>query len=293
MNMIQSMTGFGRASGAFKDKTIEVELRAVNSKMADFKFKLPNNYRDRELDLRKMLTDYADRGKIDVSIELKSQVDIESYSLNKPLYRKYLSDLLALNQEQGYEDHQLTQAVIRIPNVLQVEEGYEDEEEWNTLVEVFRNASKALIKYRRKEGEVLRQDAEFRIAEILSLLNRVTPFEQERIQKTRERLAQLLSNIPDESVDKNRFEQELIYYLEKMDITEEKIRLQQHLNYYIEVLNDKSYEIKGRKLSFISQEIGREINTLGSKANHAEIQRLVIAMKDELEKIKEQLANIV
>lgn len=291
--MIQSMTGFGRASGNYKDKTIEAELRAVNSKSADFKFKLPNNYRDKELDFRKLLLDFADRGKIDVSIDLKSQVGTESYSLNKPLYSKYLSELLLLNQDQGYEDHQLTQAVIRIPNVLQVEEGYEDEAEWDALVEVFRRASEALIQYRRKEGEVLRQDSAYRIAEIQSLLDKVPQFENERIVKTRERLAQLLGNIPDESVDKNRFEQELIYYLEKMDITEEKIRLQQHLTYYVEVLNDQSYEIKGRKLSFISQEIGREINTLGSKANHAEIQRLVIAMKDELEKIKEQLANIV
>ncbi len=292
--MLQSMTGYGLATSVFQQKTITVEIRSLNSKTVDFKLRLPNNYRDRENELRRLLQDKADRGKLDFVLDIKSDVGDEGFALNESLYRRYLAELMRIHRDMNYEDHQLAQAVLRIPNVLTGDVTAIDDQEWEAVLETVHMAINAFKEFRLREGESIRMDMEMRCGLVLAQLEEIKPFEQYRAEKTRSRLQQMLeSNIPNESADRNRFEQELLYYLEKMDITEEKIRLREHVSYFLEVLNKEAEETKGRKLGFISQEIGREINTIGSKANDADIQRLVVSMKDELEKIKEQIANIV
>jgi uncharacterized protein (TIGR00255 family) len=292
--MLQSMTGYGLATSVFQQKTITVEIRSLNSKTVDFKLRLPNNYRDRENELRRLLQDKADRGKLDFVLDIKSDIGDEGFALNESLYRRYLAELMRIHRDMNYEDHQLAQAVLRIPNVLTGDVTAIDDQEWEAVLETVHMAINAFKEFRLREGESIRLDMEMRCGLVLAQLEEIKPFEQYRAEKTRSRLQQMLeSNIPNESADRNRFEQELLYYLEKMDITEEKIRLREHVSYFLEVLNKDAEETKGRKLGFISQEIGREINTIGSKANDADIQRLVVSMKDELEKIKEQIANIV
>lgn len=291
--MLHSMTGYGRATSNFGEKVITAEVRAVNSKGADFRFKLPNNYRDKELPLRKILQERAERGKIDVNIEVNSPYGEEQYSLNKNLFRKYHQEISEVISEYGLPPGDLVGALLRVPNILRVEEESQDSEEWQMIESTFAQAMDDFIQFRTEEGQILIQDFTGRVEIILNALDQITPYEEDRIPKMKEKLLQLLHNHtqPDQ-IDKNRLEQELIYYLEKFDITEEKVRLTQHCKYFLEEMNGEAYG-KGRKLNFISQEMGREINTLGSKANHAEIQKLVVMMKDELEKIKEQLANIV
>jgi uncharacterized protein (TIGR00255 family) len=292
--MLQSMTGYGLATSVFQQKTITVEIRSLNSKTVDFKLRLPNNYRDRENELRRLLQDKADRGKLDFVLDIKSDVGDEGFALNESLYRRYLAELMRIHSDMNYEDHQLAQAVLRIPNVMTGEINAIDDQEWEAVLETVHLAINAFKEFRLREGESIRLDMEMRCGLVLAMLEEIKPFEQYRAEKTRTRLMQMLeANIPNESADRNRFEQELLYYLEKMDITEEKIRLREHVSYFLEVLNKEAEEAKGRKLGFISQEIGREINTIGSKANDADIQKLVVSMKDELEKIKEQIANIV
>jgi uncharacterized protein (TIGR00255 family) len=292
--MLQSMTGYGLATSVFQQKTITVEIRSLNSKTVDFKLRLPNNYRDRENELRRLLQDKADRGKLDFVLDIKSEAGDEGFALNESLYRRYLAELMRIHREMDYTDHQLAQAVLRIPNVMASEAAVIDEEEWDAVLHTIHQAIDAFKDFRIREGETLRADMEMRCGLILALLAELAPFEKNRSERMRLRLLQMLeAQIPGESVDRNRFEQELLYYLEKMDVTEEKTRLREHVTYFLEVLNKDAEETKGRKLNFIAQEIGREINTIGSKANDADIQRLVVTMKDELEKIKEQLANIV
>lgn len=287
------MTGFGRTSRTVGEKTITVEIRAVNSKGSDFRVKLPSGYRDREIQVRKWLQDDADRGKIDVSIEIRTPYGDDALQLNKPLFRQYYAQLRELAEELGAHQGDMIQAILRIPNVVHTGEAIENEEEWAEIESIFQEAFSAFIKFRQDEGAILRRDFEHRIGQILQYLQEVAPFEGARILRVRERLGQLVnSQLTRDQVDANRFEQELIFYLEKMDITEEKVRLEQHCRYFLEVLQGNELS-KGRKLNFISQEIGREINTLGAKASDADIQRIVVAMKDELEKVKEQLANIV
>lgn len=291
--MLHSMTGYGRATSNFGEKVITAEVRAVNSKGADFRFKLPNNYRDKELPLRKTLQERAERGKIDVNIEVNSPYGEEQYSLNKNLFRKYHQEISEVISEYGLPPGDLVGALLRVPNILRVEEESQDPEEWQMIENTFARAMDDFIQFRTEEGQILIQDFTGRVEIILNALDQITPYEEDRIPKMKEKLLQLLHNhTQPEQIDKNRLEQELIYYLEKFDITEEKVRLTQHCKYFLEEMNGDAYG-KGRKLNFISQEMGREINTLGSKANHAEIQKLVVMMKDELEKIKEQLANIV
>jgi uncharacterized protein (TIGR00255 family) len=291
--MVHSMTGFGRATSNFKDKVIQVELRAVNSKGSDFRFKLPNNYRDKEVFLRKILQDRVDRGKVDVTIEVISPYGEEQFSLNKLLFKKYHQEISDVIQELQIDQGDLVPALLRVPNVLQVHEAQQDQEEWQAIEAVYLQAVDAFIAFRIEEGAILIEEFKMRVDTILKALESITPFEEARIPKMKEKLLQLIQqHTQPDQIDKNRLEQELIYYIEKLDITEEKVRLTQHCKYFLEELSDNSLS-KGRKLTFISQEMGREINTLGSKANHAEIQKLVVTMKDELEKIKEQLANIV
>jgi uncharacterized protein (TIGR00255 family) len=294
VTMLQSMTGYGIASAVFKNKTIQVEIRSLNSKTTDFKIRVPNNYRDKENELRKILQDKTDRGKLDFNLDIKSDNGDDGFAINESLYKKYLKELIRINSEVGYEDQQLTQAVVRIPNVMASEMATVDELEWQAVLQIAQQAVDAFIEFRLREGESIRADMEKRCDLMSALMVEIDPYEQARTERMRTKLLQMLqTHVPEESIDRNRFEQELLYFLEKMDVTEEKTRLREHISYYLEVLNNEVDESKGRKLSFISQEMGREINTIGSKANDADIQRLVVNMKDELEKIKEQLANIV
>jgi uncharacterized protein (TIGR00255 family) len=239
------------------------------------------------------VTQSTQRGKVDLNIELKSLQGDDDFGLNKQLFRRYYKELSDLGKELGIEQGDLYQAILRIPNV--VSSGLEsiDEEEWKALLDTLNEALENFKNFRLSEGEALEKDLKGRVISIIELLEQVAPYEVERVEKLRTRLHQNLEDyLGKDNVDENRFEQEILFYLEKMDINEEKVRLEQHCRYFLEEL-DKKASSKGRKLSFIGQEIGREINTLGAKAYSSEIQRLVVTMKDDLEKIKEQIANIV
>lgn len=291
--MLLSMTGYGRANGSFGDKSIAVEIRALNSKMTDLKMRLPGDYKEKEVEMRKIVTDHAERGKIDMIVEVQNADGAASVSLNEGLFRGYHKELSRLTTELGMGQTDLLQAILRIPNVVAATSGEVDEEEWQAICETVDRALNTFKAFRQQEGLVLEADLRMRVATILSLLAEVNKFEQGRFTKMRERLRNNLEeSVGKENLDNNRFEQEILYYLEKMDITEEKVRLEQHCKYFIEQIDVKN-QSAGRTLNFISQEIGREINTLGAKAYDADLQKLVVQMKDELEKIKEQLANVL
>lgn len=287
------MTGYGREEFSFNDKTIVVEIRSLNSKFTDLRFKIPQNYRIKESELRKHILSKIERGKIDLSIEVKSEQGDEEYALNGALFKKYYQELRKLAVELDLEYGDLIQAILRLPNVVAVSEDLIDEEEWGAVLTALNNAIEKFSAFRLAEGGAMKKDAETRIHNILSYLNDLPPLEQERLQRLRDKIWQNVEEfVGKEKVDGNRFEQEILYYLEKIDITEEKVRLEQHCKYFLEELGSNKV-IKGRKLSFISQEMGREINTLGAKANSSDIQKVVVGMKDDLEKIKEVLANVV
>ncbi len=287
------MTGYGRTQGSFGEKTIIVEVRALNSKVTDVKLRLPGDYREKELELRKLVTDHAERGKIDLMIEVQNSDGAANVSLNESLFRGYHRELSRLTQELGIRNEDMLGALLRIPNVVATPSGEMDEDEWVVVCKVLDAALGQLKSFRRQEGIVLEADLRQRIANILSLLLEVTPFETERFARMRERMRNNFDELlGKDNLDQNRFEQEVLFYLEKMDMSEEKSRLEQHCKYFLEQM-DKKEDAIGRTLNFISQEIGREINTLGAKAYDSDIQRVVVQMKDELEKIKEQLANVL
>lgn len=291
--MLLSMTGYGRASQNHKDKVVSVEIRSLNSKYTDLRLKMPQNYREKEADLRKLITDRVERGKIDFTLEINSPHGDEEYSLNIPLFKKYHAELSKLSTELEIPQGDLIQSILKLPNVVSAEEKSLDEEEWTTILLTINAAFHKFGQFREAEGGALEKDLRTRIHSIENLLAQMDPFEAERVTKLRQRLYQNLEEyLGKDKIDENRFEQEIMFYLEKIDINEEKVRLSQHCKYFIEEL-DKDTSIKGRKLSFISQEIGREINTMGAKAYSHDIQRIVVGMKDELEKIKEQVANSV
>lgn len=292
--MLHSMTGYGRASKSFGEKTINVELRSLNSKFLDARLRTPITYKEKETQIRKLITDHLHRGKIDLNIEVESLSGEGDFSINKSLFRSYYKELKGLAEELKMGDQEFMQAIIRIPNVVgPVAKGLNDDE-WVVAQEAIKEAMAKMNVYRKSEGEVTKTDLSGRVKSIIEALEEVPPLEAERKEKMRQRLKQNLDEgLGSENVDKNRFEQEIIYYIEKIDISEEKMRLAQHCEFFLEQLADKKNIQKGRKLSFISQEMGREINTLGAKAYSAGLQRLVVKMKDELEKIKEQIANVV
>jgi len=292
--MLLSMTGFGRATTTKDDKTITVEVRSLNSKHTDMRFKMPNNYREKETFMRKILTEKAQRGKLDVLIDVKSLEGEEDFALNIPLFKKYYEQLSKLQSElKASSNNDLFQTIMRIPNVVASGDNQISKDEWGQLKDTLHAALKDFTEFRATEGEAMASDMQTRVDNIAQALVEVDPFETARIDRLKTRLHQNLEEFHGkENVDENRFEQEIIYYLEKIDITEEKVRLAQHCKYFSEELKSKD-TLKGRKLSFISQEMGREINTLGAKAYSANIQKLVVDMKDELEKIKELVANCV
>lgn len=291
--MLLSMTGYGRASRPHGDKTIACEIRALNSKLTDLKLKMPADLKEREMDLRKLVLDHAERGKLDLLIDIQSPDGPAIGGLNESLFRAYFHQINRLTKELGIQQTDLVQAILRIPNVVAQATSELDEDEWEAIQKTMTDALVSLKKFRKDEGRILENELKIRIANVLQNLAEIRPFEVARVEKMKTRMrSNLEENLPKDSLDQNRFEQEILFYLEKMDITEEKVRLEQHCLYFLETLGSDQSAI-GRTLNFISQEIGREINTLGAKAYDADIQRFVVQMKDELEKIKEQLANVL
>ncbi|WP_245550071.1 YicC/YloC family endoribonuclease [Haliscomenobacter hydrossis] len=289
--MILSMTGYGRVSRNYRDKTIIVEIRSLNSKFTDLRFKAPQHYKEKEPEIRKILTERLERGKIDFTLEIISSTGEDGFALNVPLFKRYIVELRELSAELKVETGDLLQAVLRLPNVVASANDQIEEKEWEHVSAAIEEAIQQFELFRASEGKVLGDELRSRVVLIQDNLEKVGPLEGERVVRMRQRLYQNLEeSLGKEKIDENRFEQEIIHYLEKLDITEEKVRLAQHCKYFIEELTQPGNQ-KGRKLSFISQEIGREINTLGAKAYSSDIQRLVVVMKDELEKIKEQVAN--
>ncbi len=291
--MINSMTGFGKATCELPDKKISIEIKSLNSKQLDVNMRLPNLYREKDLVMRNELANKLGRGKVDVGFYIDFLGAEKNASINNQVIESYYNQLLPLSDKLGLtEKTDLLRAIIPLPDTVKIEQAELDEEEWKLIFSAFKEALDKLIVFRKQEGTVLKNDIINRIENIKTLQSKVEPFEKERIEKVRERILDQLNELRDKiKMDENRFEQEMIFYLEKLDITEEKVRLTNHLEYFLETVNNE--ELVGKKLGFISQEIGREINTMGSKANHSEIQKLVIQMKDELEKIKEQSLNIL
>jgi len=291
--MLLSMTGFGRGTNTLGEKTITIEVRSLNSKFTDIRFKCPSGYREKEPELRRLITKRAERGKLDVSIDVQSMTGEEDFGLNVALFKRYHAELSKLQEELGMPKGDLVQSILRIPNVVANADSRMTDEEWGVIQKTMHDALDHFDTFRRSEGKAMEGDLRMRIKNIGDALVQVDPYETGRIDKLKARLRQNLEDfLGKDNVDENRFEQEIIFYLEKIDINEEKQRLGQHLIYFIEQLDSKK-TLKGRKLSFIGQEMGREINTLGAKAYSSEIQKLVVLMKDELEKVKEQVANAV
>ena len=284
--MIQSMTGFGKSITSLSDKHISVEIKSLNSKSIDINTRIPQAYREKELDFRKLIAEQLLRGKVDFTIYVENIGTQTPAKINENIVKSYIEQMRSIVDGDLTE---LLKMAVRMPDALQTSTENISEEEFTAINQLITLAIKDLQSFRIQEGKVLEKDFVLRIKNIDNFLSQVQNLDPERLALIRERLDKAVSEI--QNVDANRFEQELIFYLEKLDITEEKIRLKKHLDYFLETLN--SQDSNGRKLSFIAQEIGREINTLGSKANFAPMQQLVVQMKDELEKIKEQVLNVL
>lgn len=286
--MMQSMTGFGKANGVFSNKKVSVEIRTLNSKGLDLTVKAPSVYRDLETEIRKSVTENLDRGKIDVGIYLESQSDSKQLKINRELADSYYNELKSLNTSWGEKEVDYLAIVMRMPEVVSQSNEEISEEETDFIMNLVSDAIKQVENFRLKEGDALRQEFIYRLTEIKFGLTAIEPFESTRIQTLKERIFKSLEELKISEIDHNRFEQELIFYIEKLDISEEKMRLKHHLEYFTETMQTAK---SGKKLGFITQEMGREINTLGSKSNHPEMQKIVVDMKDNLEKIKEQVLN--
>lgn len=293
--MMKSMTGYGKVSECLNGKNFEIEIRSLNGKTLDVSTKLPSNYKDKELDVRSLIASKLERGKVDFlmsyTIEDPAQ---EALKINESLLDAYYNKVLSLTQKYGFQADKnlIFTSLLRMPDIQRLEAEKVSEEEWSKIEGLIIKAIDNLDDFRTQEGQNLKKDFIKRINLILGYLNEVEPLEKNRINIIRERIIQKFEDLKSTiDFDKNRLEQELIYYIEKLDITEEKVRLRNHCAYFIENLDSEASA--GKKLGFIAQEMGREINTLGSKANDAEIQRFVVMMKDELEKIKEQVLNIL
>ena len=288
--MIKSMTGYGKATGEYKDKIISAEIKSLNSKFFDLNLRVPAHLRDKELELRNELNKLIERGKVDFTLTSGTPEDDRLF-FNKALIKSYYQELKSITYEFEIPEPDYLRLIFQMPDVSSPEETIADEEEWKVILKVIRDAVHAFNVFRKTEGTNLADDLNERIKSIYSILEKIAPHEEERLKIIKERLRNSLSGLAvDTEFDVNRFEQELIYYIEKLDISEEKVRLKSHLDYFHSTMNESS---SGKKLNFITQEIGREINTIGSKANNAAIQKMVVEMKDELERIKEQLSNVL
>jgi uncharacterized protein (TIGR00255 family) len=282
------MTGYGKATGTFEGKKVSIEIRSLNSKSLDLNIRTIPVYREKELELRAIVAEKLDRGKVEVGISVENAGDNRSSSVNRELAKAYYEDIKAVAEMVGENTSDLLSIVMRLPDVFTNEKEAISEEESEFLLALMRVACDHLVAFRKQEGDQLKADLVHNVSRISELLTQVPAYEQERIGIVRERMRVGLEKISSAPVDENRFEQELIFYIEKMDISEEKVRLAHHLNYFLETME---IPLCGKKLGFISQEIGREINTLGSKSYHMEMQKIVVEMKDHLEKIKEQILN--
>lgn len=282
------MTGFGKAVLQLQNKKITVEVKSLNSKNLDFNTRMPSNYREMELEIRNRAAQKLERGKIDFSLFIEITGEETTSKINVPIVKSYISQMKTVIPDADATE--LMKMAVRMPDALKTERDDIDENEWKQILKVIDEALENIVNFRKTEGAVLEKDFLHRIEKIRSLMQKAVGYDAERIETVKTRLRNTLDELR-VNVDENRFEQELIFYLEKYDITEERVRLENHLNYFTETLNGQ--ENNGRKLGFISQEIGREINTMGSKSNHAEMQKLVVMMKDELEKIKEQILNVL
>lgn len=292
--MVKSMTGFGKATIESGDKKLVVEVKSLNSKQLDINLRTPNLYKEKDIEIRNLIKNYLDRGKVDVCIYFDHSDADKDVAINKPVVMQYFSQLMEVAASLGIESDrgELLQTIMRFPDTLQVKSEGLDEEEWIRLKSGIEKALEEIDKFRIQEGKALIKDITNRVELIKNLANEVPQFEGKRVEAVRQRLQDKMNEWADiKNIDQNRMEQEIIYYLEKLDITEEKVRLANHCKYFMETVEKE--EAPGRKLGFIAQEIGREINTMGSKANDHEIQVLVVRMKDELEKIKEQSLNIL
>jgi uncharacterized protein (TIGR00255 family) len=289
--MLKSMTGFGKATKEFEKRTVNVEIRSLNSKGMDLSLRLSNSYREHELDLRSEITRLLERGKVDLSIYVESKTVETPVEINSDLAKEYQRKIKQLASELNEPANDVLHQILKMPDVLKSERREPDENEWKEIKMVITEAIEALNKFRTQEGRSIEKDFTDHLGVIQTCLDKIIELDKSRIAGIKERIKTNLNEvIGADKIDSNRFEQELIYYIEKLDINEEKVRLKTHLDYFLTTMKEPS---GGRKLNFIAQEIGREINTIGSKANHAEMQKLVVLMKDELEKIKEQTSNVL
>nr|WP_298654915.1 YicC/YloC family endoribonuclease [uncultured Flavobacterium sp.] len=286
--MIHSMTGFGKASLQLPTKKITVEIKSLNSKGLDLNTRMPSVFREMELSLRNQISQRLERGKVDFSLYVEVTGEETTSKINVPIVKGYMNQLKVVIPNA--DETELLKMAVRMPDALKTERDEIDANEWKQIQSVIDEALENIANFRKDEGASLEKDFQLRIATIEKLMNEAVSYDAERVETVKTRLRTALDELK-VNVDENRFEQELIFYLEKYDITEEKVRLGNHLNYFLETLNGT--EANGRKLGFITQEMGREINTMGSKSNHTEMQKLVVMMKDELEKIKEQVLNVL
>ncbi len=293
--MIKSMTGYGKAECKLKDKTVSIELKSLNSRQLEIHTKLSNIYKEKDLELRNLIANLIKRGKVELSMTVEYSDEKRASLINTDTVKSYYKQLKAINEDLNIKDPEpLLQTIMRLPEVLSPVSEKLESEEWESILKSFYITVKELDKFRKQEGMALGKDFTDRVAIIQDYLKQINNFEEQRIENIRKRLRDSLNELPGkENVDPARFEQELIFYLEKLDITEEKTRLRNHCKYFLKVMKENQEEPVGKKLGFLIQEMGREINTIGSKANDFDIQKLVVNMKNELEKIKEQLSNIL
>ncbi len=285
--MIQSMTGFGKSITQLPSKKVTIEIKSLNSKNLDVNARIPSQYREKELQLRNTISKSLTRGKVDFSLYVEVTGEETTASVNRGVVKNYMQQLKSIVDG---DETELLKMAVRMPDAVTTEREEIDESEFKAIEDAVIEALEEINQFRKDEGEALEKDLKLRVNNIEALLQEVLRIDPERVDAVKERLRKGIADLK-ENVDENRFEQELVYYIEKFDITEEKVRLENHLAYFNESIN--SPDSNGRKLGFISQEMGREINTIGSKSNYAPMQQLVVQMKDELEKIKEQLLNVL
>ena len=288
--MIYSMTGFGKCQLNLPHANFNIEVKSLNSKQLDTNIKISSVYREKEIELKNLLSTKLKRGKIELSVWKESSEIQNSHKLNIPLIKDYHQQILNLKKDLGFESD-ILQALLKMPNILQKDEEIIDNNEWLEIFKGINTAVDELTQFRLAEGNKLEKDFILRINLIINYLEEITPYAKARIERVKENLLNKINDLKINNIDENRLEQELIYYLEKQDITEEQVRLKAHLDYFLQTISSDAPN--GKKLGFISQEIGREINTIGSKSSDAEMQKIVVQMKDELEKIKEQLLNVL
>ncbi|MGM9759956.1 MAG: YicC/YloC family endoribonuclease [Parabacteroides sp.] len=290
--MIQSMTGFGKVTAELSSKKVTVEVKSLNSKQLDLSARIPFVYRDKEMEVRSLVSQILERGKIEFTITVENMDKNVPVQINTTLLSEYYRQIQEVSKQLGISlPNDLLSVLLRMPDVLKNETTEPDEAEWNEVLVLVKQALQNLVDFRVQEGAMLQKLFEQKVSNIAALLEQVSVYESERVSRIKSRIIDNLSKLGDVDYDKNRLEQEMIYYIEKLDVNEEKNRLDNHLKYFISTMQEE--HAAGKKLGFIAQEMGREINTLGSKSNHAEMQKIVVRMKDELEQIKEQVLNVL